>query len=83
MRRASADDEATDYGSNTGRIASLPVRRHHVLLVAWTVIWFLIVEPSGGFSWHYLREGEQLLFSGGNGGGLSSTRTTPNCRSAR
>lgn len=71
MRRASADDEATDYGSNTGRIASLPVRRHHVLLVAWTVIWFLIVEPSGGFSWHYLREGEQLLFSGGNGGGLA------------
>nr|WP_245984993.1 hypothetical protein [Streptomyces tateyamensis] len=49
----------------------LPVRRHHALLVAWTVLWFLIVEPSGGFSWHYLRQGEQLLFSGGTGGGLS------------
>ncbi|WP_442910934.1 hypothetical protein [Kitasatospora sp. NBC_01266] len=71
MRGASADNSASDYGSNTGRIASLPVRRHHVLLVAWTIIWFLIVEPSGGFSWHYLREGEQLLFSGGEGGGLA------------
>ncbi|WP_280672231.1 hypothetical protein [Kitasatospora sp. MAP12-44] len=53
-------------------MSSLPVRRHHALLVAWTVIWFLIVEPSGGVSWHYLRQGEQLLFaSGGEGGGLS------------
>ncbi|WP_407639488.1 hypothetical protein [Kitasatospora azatica] len=61
----------TDYGSNTGRIWFLPVRRHHALLVVWTVIWFLIVEPSGGFSWHYLRQGEQLLFSSEHGGGLS------------
>jgi hypothetical protein len=40
-------------------------------LFAWTVLWFVIVEPSGGFSWHYLRQGEQLLFSHGADGGLS------------
>ncbi|MEV6979198.1 hypothetical protein [Kitasatospora sp. NPDC093806] len=49
----------------------MPVRRHHVLLIAWTVLWFLLVEPSGGFSWHYLRQGEQLLFSDRPDGGLS------------
>ncbi|WP_329492167.1 hypothetical protein OG618_18820 [Kitasatospora sp. NBC_01246] len=49
----------------------MPVRRHHVLLVAWTVLWFLLVEPSGGFSWHYLRQGEELLFSGQTDGGLA------------
>ncbi|MEU6234283.1 hypothetical protein [Kitasatospora sp. NPDC047058] len=52
-------------------MAGLPLRRHHVLLVAWTVLWFLLVEPSGGFSWHYLRQGEELLFSGQSDGGLS------------
>nr|WP_234322610.1 hypothetical protein [Streptomyces sp. NRRL S-350] len=49
----------------------MPLRRHHVLLAAWTVLWFFLVEPSGGFSWHYLRQGEQLLFSGQSDGGLS------------
>nr|WP_256177564.1 hypothetical protein [Kitasatospora aureofaciens] len=49
----------------------MPVRRHHVLLIAWTVLWFFLVEPSGGFSWHYLRQGEQLLFSKQPDGGLS------------
>ncbi|WTG93761.1 hypothetical protein OH807_22040 [Kitasatospora sp. NBC_01560] len=49
----------------------MPLRRHHVLLVAWTVLWFLLVEPSGGFSWHYLRQGEELLFSDHVDGGLS------------
>ncbi|MFE9422595.1 hypothetical protein ACFYNO_06495 [Kitasatospora sp. NPDC006697] len=71
MREASAEEGATDYGSDTGRIWVLPVRRHHALLFAWTVLWFVIVEPSGGFSWHYLREGEQLLFTKQGGGGLS------------
>ncbi|WP_411292940.1 hypothetical protein [Streptomyces sp. CBMA123] len=61
----------TDYESATGRIAGLPLRRHHVLLTAWTVLWFFLVEPSGGFSWHYLRQGEQLLFSSQPDGGLS------------
>ncbi|MER7846659.1 hypothetical protein ABTZ03_22190 [Kitasatospora sp. NPDC096077] len=49
----------------------MPLRRHHVLLTAWTVLWFFLVEPSGGFSWHYLRQGEQLLFSHQSDGGLS------------
>lgn len=72
MRQDSAAAGTTDYGADTGRISRLPVRRHHALLVAWTVLWFLIVEPSGGVSWHYLRQGEELLFaSSSEGGGLS------------
>ncbi|MFJ3787746.1 hypothetical protein [Kitasatospora sp. NPDC090091] len=71
MRGARSARATTDYEAATGRIAGLPVRRHHVLLVAWTVLWFLLVEPSGGFSWHYLRQGEELLFSGRSDGGLS------------
>jgi hypothetical protein len=47
------------------------VRRHHVLLVGWTALWFLLVEPKGGVSWHYLRQGEQLLFGDQPDGGLS------------
>ncbi|MFF1906754.1 hypothetical protein [Kitasatospora sp. NPDC058218] len=71
MRGARSARSTTDYEAATGRIAGLPVRRHHVLLVGWTVLWFLLVEPSGGFSWHYLRQGEELLFSGQADGGLS------------
>ncbi|MFI6848448.1 hypothetical protein [Kitasatospora sp. NPDC050467] len=71
MRGARSARVRTDYEAATGRIAGLPLRRHHVLLVAWTVLWFLLVEPSGGFSWHYLRQGEELLFSGQADGGLS------------
>ncbi|SOB83034.1 hypothetical protein [Streptomyces sp. 1331.2] len=71
MRVARTARATTDYEAATGRIAGLPFRRHHVLLVAWTVLWFFLVEPSGGFSWHYLRQGEQLLFSGQPDGGLS------------
>ncbi|MFI9269835.1 hypothetical protein ACIGXM_03825 [Kitasatospora sp. NPDC052896] len=71
MREASEEEATTDYGADTGRIASLPVRRHHALLTLWTIIWFVIVEPSGGVSWHYLRQGEQLLFANQPDGGLS------------
>ncbi|MBD0669524.1 hypothetical protein [Streptomyces sp. CBMA156] len=71
MREARTARATTDYESATGRIAGLPLRRHHVLLTGWTVLWFFLVEPSGGFSWHYLRQGEQLLFSGQSDGGLS------------
>ncbi|MFF7994148.1 hypothetical protein ACFZDG_30730 [Kitasatospora xanthocidica] len=71
MREARTARTTTDYEAATGRIAGLPFRRHHVLLAAWTVLWFFLVEPSGGFSWHYLRQGEQLLFSGQPDGGLS------------
>jgi hypothetical protein len=62
----------SDYRAETGRIASwLPLRRHHALLVGWTALWFVLVVPSGGVSWHYLRQGEQLLFGDQPGGGLS------------
>ncbi|MEV1080894.1 hypothetical protein AB0I98_22020 [Streptomyces sp. NPDC050211] len=39
-------------------------RVHLVLLAAWTVLWFAVVEPHGGFSWHYLRTGGELLYAG-------------------
>ncbi|MFE4976486.1 hypothetical protein ACFRAR_30850 [Kitasatospora sp. NPDC056651] len=71
MREARTARATTDYEATTGRIAGLPLRRHHILLTAWTVLWFFLVEPSGGFSWHYLRQGEQLLFSDQPDGGLS------------
>ncbi|MHC5902718.1 hypothetical protein ACVNF4_02190 [Streptomyces sp. S6] len=45
-------------------------RTHLVLLAAWTLLWFAVVEPHGGFSWHYLRTGGQLIY-GGAGGGLN------------
>ena len=66
--RAAARD---DYGRRTGRIWFLPLRRHTALLGLWTVVWFLLVARSGGVSWHYLQQGEQLLFGGAPGGGLS------------
>ncbi|MET8622260.1 hypothetical protein ABZW30_00595 [Kitasatospora sp. NPDC004669] len=71
MRVVRTAQATTDYEAATGRIAGLPLRRHHVLLTAWTILWFFLVEPSGGFSWHYLRQGEQLLFSHQADGGLS------------
>ncbi|WP_105970420.1 hypothetical protein [Streptomyces geranii] len=37
-------------------------RTHLVLLTAWTVLWFALVEPHGGFSWHYLRTGGELIY---------------------
>lgn len=37
-------------------------RMHLVLLSAWTVLWFVLVEPHGGFSWHYLHTGGQLIY---------------------
>ncbi|MGI5134431.1 MULTISPECIES: hypothetical protein [unclassified Streptomyces] len=44
-------------------------RVHLVLLTAWTVVWFAVVERHGGFSWHYLRTGGQLLYEGPSGRG--------------
>ncbi|RXS88098.1 hypothetical protein EST92_01910 [Streptomyces sp. TM32] len=47
---------------------------HLILLTAWTVLWFVLVEPHGGFSWHYLRAGGQLIYqdpSGHGTGGLN------------
>ncbi|MEY9875663.1 hypothetical protein ABH931_005167 [Streptacidiphilus sp. MAP12-33] len=72
MSRSGGEGPLSDYRADTGRIASwLPLRRHHALLVGWTVLWFVLVAPSGGVSWHYLRQGEQLLFGGTPDGGLS------------
>ena len=44
-------------------------RMHLVLLTAWTVLWFAVVEPNGGFSWHYLRTGGELIYQGAAGDG--------------
>ena len=48
-------------------------RMHLVLLAAWTALWFAVVQPHGGFSWHYLRTGGELLYAGTGraDGGLS------------
>ncbi|MGW5663094.1 hypothetical protein ACWEWG_23785 [Streptomyces sp. NPDC003758] len=47
-------------------------RAHLVLLAAWTILWFAVVERHGGFSWHYLQQGGKLLFQGaGRDGGLN------------
>ncbi|MER6309067.1 hypothetical protein ACWCXK_27190 [Streptomyces sp. NPDC001739] len=42
---------------------------HLVLLTAWTALWFAVVEPHGGFSWHYLRTGGELIYQGTAGDG--------------
>ncbi|MFD0168536.1 hypothetical protein ACFVJH_31015 [Streptomyces decoyicus] len=42
---------------------------HLILLTAWTVLWFVVVEPHGGFSWHYLRTGGALIYQGDAGDG--------------
>ncbi|MBP2402866.1 hypothetical protein [Streptomyces syringium] len=42
---------------------------HLLLLTAWTVLWFAVVEPNGGFSWHYLRTGGELIYQGSSGDG--------------
>ncbi|MFI6937310.1 hypothetical protein [Streptomyces sp. NPDC050287] len=39
-------------------------RMHLILLSAWTFLWFAAVQPHGGFSWHYLRTGGELLYAG-------------------
>ncbi|WP_308013776.1 hypothetical protein [Streptantibioticus parmotrematis] len=48
-----------------------PVRWHHALLTLWTILWFCIAGRHGGVSWHYLKQGEQLLFGQVGGGGLA------------
>lgn len=51
------------------RVPVISQRVHLVLLAAWTILWFAVVEPHGGFSWHYLRDGGQLIYQGTSGGG--------------
>ncbi|MEU9456422.1 hypothetical protein [Streptomyces sp. NPDC048277] len=45
-------------------MSAISQRTHLVLLSAWTVLWFAVVQPHGGFSWHYLRTGGELLYAG-------------------
>lgn len=47
------------------------IRRHHVLLGLWALLWFAVVAPHGGVSWHFVRTGGQLLLGGTAGGGLA------------
>lgn len=53
------------------RIGPYPVRWHIVLLTLWTTAWFVVAERHAAVSWHYLRQGEQLLFGQASGGGLA------------
>ncbi len=45
-------------------MSAISQRMHLVLLAAWTILWFAVVQPHGGFSWHYLRTGGELLYAG-------------------
>lgn len=42
-------------------------RVHLMLLAAWTILWFAVVEPHGGFSWHYLQTGGKFIYQGPGG----------------
>lgn len=68
-----ADTAAAEPGNtgHVGRIGPFPVRWHHLLLTAWTAVWFVIAERHGAVSWHYLKTGEELLFNQVPGGGLA------------
>jgi len=50
-------------------VPAISQRMHLILLAAWTALWFVLVEPHGGFSWHYLRTGGQLIYQGTSGNG--------------
>ncbi|WP_372487819.1 hypothetical protein [Streptomyces guryensis] len=58
-------------GARVGRIGRYPVRWHNALLALWTVAWFFVAERHGAVSWHYLVQGQQLLFQQIPGGGLA------------
>ncbi|MEU6481691.1 hypothetical protein ABZ858_33400 [Streptomyces sp. NPDC047017] len=53
------------------RIGPYAVRWHTALLTVWTVLWFCVAERHGAVSWHYLKSGEELLFTQVPGGGLA------------
>ncbi len=71
VRNADTASAERRDASEVGRIGRWPVRWHHVLLTVWTICWFLIAERHGGVSWHYLKQGESLLFGQMGGGGLA------------
>ncbi|MHA6765359.1 hypothetical protein [Streptacidiphilus sp. PAMC 29251] len=57
--------------SATPRRTWAVVRRHHLLLGLWALIWFAVVARHGGVSWHFVRTGGQLLVGDAPGGGLA------------
>ncbi|MGW2650852.1 hypothetical protein ACWC2T_39710 [Streptomyces sp. NPDC001393] len=58
-------------GRRNVQIGRYPVRWHIVLLTLWTAAWFVVTERHAAVSWHYLQEGERLLFGQDSGGGLA------------
>lgn len=71
MRNAETAGAVSRDTTRIGRIGRYPVRWHHALLTLWTVVWFFVAERHGAVSWHYLKTGEELLFSQVPGGGLA------------
>lgn len=71
MRNAETADAVSRDRTRIGRIGPYPLRWHHALLTLWTMVWFFIAERHGAVSWHYLKTGEELLFSQVPGGGLA------------
>lgn len=69
--RDSNDGRDSRERRRVGRIGRSPVRWHHALLTLWTALWFVVAERHGAVSWHYLRTGQQLLFTQLPGGGLA------------
>lgn len=43
-------------------------RRRYGLLAGWSLLWFLIFNRHGGYSWHYFVQGSTLLFDGAGPG---------------
>ena len=65
-------DSTTGPGPGGRRGGRHPqLRRHHILLTLWAMVWFAVVSPHGGVSWHYVRTGQELLFGSIPGGGLA------------
>ncbi|MFJ9908139.1 hypothetical protein ACIRVK_35595 [Streptomyces sp. NPDC101152] len=60
-----------ESGEPEGWVWWRPVRWHNMLLALWTTVWFFVAERHGAVSWHYLRQGQELLFNQQSGGGLA------------
>ncbi|WNM29004.1 hypothetical protein RKE30_00575 [Streptomyces sp. Li-HN-5-11] len=71
MRNGDTAEAIPKDGARLGRIGRYPVRWHTALLTVWTALWFVVAERHGAVSWHYLKEGEELLFSQVGDGGLA------------
>ncbi len=71
VRNTGTADGAAHNPAHIGRIGLGPVRWHHAVLTLWTACWFFVATRHGAVSWHYLKQGEQLLFGQVGGGGLA------------